>query len=159
MRTGLHRRVATPAEVGDIEIMYVPRIGLVRKPGLLFAESGSLVDELLEIWLTKGVLNQAPQQRRSYNMGGSRQTRHTRCVGRKRRPVRDHAIAGSSRWSCALGSAEMNTQLAASALRRRLQLHAYGLIERTATGEQIISQSEREVFELVGVRYREPAER
>ncbi len=67
------------------------------------------------------------------------------------------------RWFVSLvvrtGSAEMNTQLAASALRRGLQLHAYGVIERTKTGEQIVPQSEREVFELCGVPYREPRER
>jgi DNA polymerase/3'-5' exonuclease PolX len=67
------------------------------------------------------------------------------------------------RWFVSLvvrtGSAEMNTQLAASALRRGLQLHAYGVIERTASGEQIIPQSEREVFELCGVPYRKPQER
>jgi hypothetical protein len=43
-------------EVSDIEIPYVPRIGLVHSPGELFTKSGSLPDELIERWLTKGVL-------------------------------------------------------------------------------------------------------
>ena len=40
-----------------------------------------------------------------------------------------------------------------------MQLHAYGVLEVTATGEQIVPQSEREVFERLGVQYREPMER
>jgi DNA polymerase/3'-5' exonuclease PolX len=39
-----------------------------------------------------------------------------------------------------------------------MQLHVYGVLENTKTGEQIIPQSEREVFERLGVPYREPAE-
>jgi DNA polymerase/3'-5' exonuclease PolX len=40
-----------------------------------------------------------------------------------------------------------------------MKLHAYDVIERTATGEHIAPQSEQEVFELLGVPYRKPAER
>jgi hypothetical protein len=43
-------------EVGDIEILYVPRIGQIRRPGALFTEPGSLADDLLEQWLVSGVL-------------------------------------------------------------------------------------------------------
>jgi hypothetical protein len=39
-----------------------------------------------------------------------------------------------------------------------MQLHAYGMLEVTAAGEQIIPQSEHEVFERVDVPYREPTE-
>jgi DNA polymerase/3'-5' exonuclease PolX len=69
------------------------------------------------------------------------------------------------RWFVSLvvrtGSWEMNTQLAASALRRGLKLHVgvNAAIERTATGAQILPQSEREVFELCGVPYRDPQDR
>src|SRR5690348_2917422 len=38
--------------VGDIEILYVPRMGKVRKPGELFPVNGSLADELFDRWLT-----------------------------------------------------------------------------------------------------------
>jgi DNA polymerase/3'-5' exonuclease PolX len=47
-------------DVGDIEILYVPRIGQVRMPGELFARSGSLADELIEQWLTRRVLTKRP---------------------------------------------------------------------------------------------------
>ena len=75
----------------------------------------------------------------------------------------DLFAATAERWFVSLvirtGSKEMNTTLANSALRRGMQLHAYGVLENSKTGEQIIPQSEREVFEQLGVPYREPAER
>jgi hypothetical protein len=46
------------AEVGDIEILYVPRFGQVRSQGELFVKSASLADELLYRWLDMGVLAQ-----------------------------------------------------------------------------------------------------
>jgi DNA polymerase (family X) len=146
-------------DVGDIEILFVPRIGQVRVPGELFPKSGLLTDELIEHWLAKGVLT------KRHNING------TAAWGALNK-LAVHAASGvpvdlfattSERWFVSLvvrtGSKEMNTTLAGSALRRGMQLHAYGVLEVTATGEQIIPQSEREVFERLGVPYREPAER
>jgi hypothetical protein len=39
-----------------------------------------------------------------------------------------------------------------------MQLHANSVLEVTATGEQIVPQSERKMFERLGVAYREPAQ-
>ncbi|MBV8357163.1 MAG: hypothetical protein JO189_04395 [Deltaproteobacteria bacterium] len=50
-------------------------------------------------------------------------------------------------------------RLKSSALRRGMQLHAYEALEVIATGEQIVTQSEPEVFERLGMSYRKPAER
>jgi DNA polymerase/3'-5' exonuclease PolX len=149
------------AEVGDIEILYVPRLGLVRSSGELFPKLGSMADELIEEWLTKDVLAKRPNKQGHTTWG-------------RLNKLATHAPSGVNvdlfettreRWFISLvvrtGSAEMNTKLAASALRQGLKLHvgANAAIERTATDEQIVPQSEREVFELVGVPYREPAER
>jgi DNA polymerase (family 10) len=69
----------------------------------------------------------------------------------------------AERWFVSLvvrtGSKEMNTTLAGRALRRGMQLHVFGVLENTKTDEHIIPQSERELFERLGVPYREPAER
>jgi DNA polymerase/3'-5' exonuclease PolX len=147
------------AEVGDIEILYIPRLGQVRAPGELFPKAGWLSDELLDEWLSKRVLTKRPNKNGVTAWG-------------KLNKFATHAASGidvdlfettRERWFVSLvvrtGSAEMNTRLAASALARAIQLHAYGVIERTGTGEQIIPKTEREVFELCGVPYREPAER
>ena len=53
------------ADVGDIEILFVPRIGQVRVPDKLFTLCGSLADELLEKWLARGVIT------KRFNINGS----------------------------------------------------------------------------------------
>jgi DNA polymerase/3'-5' exonuclease PolX len=147
------------AEVGDIEILYVPRIGQIRRPGALFTEPGSLADDLLEQWLAAGVL-------------AKRLNKNGRPVWGPLNKLARHSSSGISvdffattpnRWFVSLvmrtGSAAMNAELAGSGLGRGMKLHAYGVIERLATGELIVPQSEQEVFELLGMPYREPHER
>jgi DNA polymerase (family X) len=146
-------------DVGDIEILYVPRIGQVHVPGELFPKSGALADELIEDWLARGVLT------KRFNINGS-------AAWGALNKLAVHAGSGipvdlfattAERWFVSLvvrtGSREMNTTLAGSALRGGMQLHMYGVLEVRATGEQITPQSEREVFERLGVPYREPAKR
>ena len=146
-------------DVGDIEILFAPRIDQVRVPGELFPKSGSLADELLEQWLAKGVIT------KRFNVNGTttwgnlnKLALHTGSSI----PI-DFFATTAERWFVSLvvrtGSAEMNTRLASRALQRGMQLHAYGVLENRKTGEQIVPQSEREVFERLGVPYREPAER
>ena len=147
------------ADVGDIEILYVPRIGQVRIPGELFPKSGSLADELIEQWLAKGVL----AKRHNINGSAAWGTLNKLAVHAGSGIPLDLFATTAERWFVSLvvrtGSKEMNTTLANSALRRGMQLHAYGVLENTRTGEQIVPQSEREVFERLGVPYREPAKR
>jgi hypothetical protein len=47
-------------DVGDIEIVYVPRMGQIHMPGELFPRPGSLADELIEQWLAKRVIKKRP---------------------------------------------------------------------------------------------------
>jgi DNA polymerase (family 10) len=147
------------ADVGDIEILYVPRLGQVRMPGELFPRNGSLADELIEQWLTRRVLTKRPNVNGATTWGAQNKLAVHAASGV---PV-DLFATTAACWFVALvvrtGPKESNTALAASALRRGMQLHAYGVLEVTATGEQIIPQSEREVFERLGVPYREPAQR
>jgi DNA polymerase (family X) len=147
------------ADVGDIEILFVPRIGQIRMPGELFPLRGSLADELLEQWLARGVIT------KRFNINGSAAwgTLNKLAVHVGSGIPVDLFATTAEHWFVSLvvrtGSKEMNTTLAGSALRRGMQLHMYGVMEVRATGEQIIPQSEREMFERLGVPYREPAER
>jgi DNA polymerase/3'-5' exonuclease PolX len=50
------------ADFGDIEMLYVPRVGQMHSPGELFPRVGLLADELLEEWLTPGVLIKRPNK-------------------------------------------------------------------------------------------------
>ena len=148
------------AEVGDIEILYIPKIGQVRMPGELFPQTGSLTDELLNQWLAQRVLAKRPTINGNAAWWGVQNKFAVHVASGI--PV-DLFATTAERWFGSLvirtGSKEMNTTLANSALRRGMQLHSYGVLENARTGEQIIPQSEREVFERLGVPYREPAER
>ena len=148
------------ADVGDIEILYVPRMGQVRVPGELFSQSDSLADELLEEWLTKGVLTKRP----NINSISSWGRQNKLAVHKATRIPLDLFATSADRWFVSLvvrtGSKDTNVRLAASALRRGLKLEAYGgVISRADTGERVQPQSEREVFELCGVPYLEPSQR
>lgn len=146
-------------DVGDIEILFVPRVGEVLAPGQLFAEERSLADALLEKHLADGVLI---KRLNKYGVAAWGAQNKLAIHARSRIPV-DFFATTRERWFVALvlrtGSAANNVRLAASALRRGLKLHAYGVLERTETGEQITPRSEREVFELIGVPYLEPHQR
>jgi DNA polymerase/3'-5' exonuclease PolX len=146
------------AEVGDIEILYVPRMGQVHKSGELFPRPGSLADELFEQWLARSVIRKRP----NINGGTTWGSQNKLAVhGASGIPV-DLFATTAEQWFVALvvrtGSKDINITLAASARKRRMQLESYGgLID--VNGERIFPQSEREVFELCGVPYREPHER
>jgi DNA polymerase/3'-5' exonuclease PolX len=146
-------------DVGDIEILYVPRSGQVHKPGELFAQPGSLADELTDRWVDAGVLIKRPNSNGSTTWGGLNKLA---IHAASHMPV-DLFATTTERWFVSLvvrtGSAETNIRLAGNALRRGWKLHAYGAIERADTGEQFFPTSEREVFELCGVQYLEPSAR
>jgi len=65
-------------------------------------------------------------------------------------------------WPVALvvrtGGKKSNMRIATAALQKGYQFHAYGSGFSTPSGE-IVCRSEREVFEAVGLPYREPWER
>ena len=145
-------------EVGDIEILFVPRIAQVHMPDELFPRIRSLVDELFEQWLVQDFIRKRPDKNGATTWGDKNKLA---VHGRSWIPV-DFFATTPDCWFVALvlrtGPKELNTTLTASALRRGMQLHAYGVLEVTATGELIIPRSEREVFQRLGVPYREPAQ-
>jgi DNA polymerase/3'-5' exonuclease PolX len=147
------------AEVGDIEILYVPRMAQVRMPNELFPRTSSLVDELFDQWLAQDFIRKRPNINGDTTWGDKNKL----AVHAPSWIPVDFFATTPDCWFVALvlrtGPKELNTRLAASALRRGMQLHAYGVLEVTATGELIIPRSEREVFQLLGVPYREPPQR
>jgi DNA polymerase (family 10) len=146
-------------DVGDIEILYVPRMAQVHMPNELFPRTSSLVDELFDQWLAQDFIRKRPNVNGDTTWGDKNKLA---VHGHSWMPV-DFFATTPDCWFVALvlrtGPKELNTKLAASALRRGMQLHAYGVLEVTATGEVIIPRSEQEVFQRLGVPYREPAQR
>jgi DNA polymerase/3'-5' exonuclease PolX len=147
------------ADVGDIEILFVPSFARVHVSDELFPLRGSLAGELLEQWLARGIIT----KRFNINSSMAWGTLYKLAVHVGSGIPLDFFATTAERWFVSLvvrtGSKEMNTTLAGNALHRGMQLHVYGVMENTKTREQIIPQSEREVFERLGVSYREPAER
>ena len=146
-------------EVGDIEILYVPRMAQARMPNELFPRTSSLADELFEQWLAQDFIRKRPNMNGATTWGDKNKLA---VHGSSWIPV-DFFATTPDCWFVALvmrtGPKELNTTLAASALRQGMQLHTYGVLEVTATGELIIPRSEREVFARLGVPYREPPQR
>ncbi|MBV8772162.1 MAG: hypothetical protein JO266_04470 [Acidobacteria bacterium] len=144
-------------DVGDIELVYVSRIGQVRKSGELFPVRGYLADELIDRWLVDGMLRKRPNINGSVTWGEYNKL----AVHRSGIPV-DLFATTTDRWFVTLvmrtGPMESNVALAAAAKRRGMQFHAYGMLERR-DGQPIITQSEQEVFERCGVPYHEPERR
>ena len=144
-------------DVGDIELVYVPRTGQMRKPGELFPQRSELADEIIDRWLADGTLRKRPNVNGVTSWGPQNKF----AVHWSGIPV-DLFGTTKERWFVALvvrtGSKETNTALAYAAQQRDMRLHAYGLLEG-ADGQPIIPQFEQEVFERCGMPYREPERR
>ena len=147
------------ALVGDIEILYIPRSGQVRGSGELFPRSGSLADEIIQQWVTKGVLRKRSNPTGITTWGTENEYALRSASGI---PVELFPTT-AERWYVALvvrtGSDQLVTKLMARAPLRGMQLHSDGLLEVNATGEQMTPHSEREVFKSLGVPYRAPTAR
>lgn len=145
--------------VGDVEILYVPKIGPVRRPREMFESEGSLADIMIDELVLEGKLAHRPNQNGGFTWGAQNKLAIHKATGM---PV-DLFATSIERWFVSLvirtGPRDLNLRLIKSAGERGLKLHAYGGIEDASSGETFFPKSEREVFELCGLRYLEPEER
>lgn len=148
------------AEVGDIEIVYIPARGTRPDPGDLFGRpiECNLVDDMLADWLPAGILRKRPKSDGTFTWGEEIKLAVHVASGI---PV-DFFSARLSNWACVLvcrtGSAESNQRICQAAIARGWKWQPYGLgFEDRATGELVRRcKTEREVFEAVGLPYLEP---
>lgn len=145
-------------EVGDIEIVYIPKMGTVRD-GLFDTKEVSRVDLLLQALLDSGVL----AKRRNVNgseMWGTKNKLALHCASGI--PV-DFFATTEEAWFnylvCRTGGAENNTRVAMAAQDKGWKWNPYGPGFTDDHRRTIRVSSEREVFELLGLRYLEPEER
>ena len=146
------------ADVGDIELLYVPRLGLVRQG--LFDGEQNMAD------LAIAELEKCCVLSRRTNVNGSEM------FGQKNKLMR-HTISGipidlfattAEAWAnylvCRTGGAESNVHIAAAAKRQGMRWNPYGVgFTRLSDSQVLPVANEQDVFGIAGLPYLEPWER
>lgn len=150
-------------EVGDVEILYIPRMETILDPGDMFGKTVevNLVDILLEVLLQKGRLAKRPNKDGHFTWGDENKLAIHVASGI---PVDFFSARPANWWNlsvCRTGSAESNERICNAAIARGWKWKPYGAgFEDRHTGAMVRrTQSERDVFEAVGLVYKEPWER
>lgn len=146
-------------EVGDIELLYIPRHGLATPPGELLPRLCNLADLAIGELRQRGVLAVRPNVNGSAIFGELNKLMIHVASGI---PV-DLFAASAETWFnylvCRTGSAETNIRICRAAKARGLRWNPYGQGFQGAGGKVYPCVSERDVFEKVGLQYLEPWER
>jgi len=144
--------------VGDVEILFIPK-RLPRREGLFEVKWFEETDIAFQAMLGGNLI----ERRKS--------VRGSECWGEKNKlavhvpsgiPV-DFFTASAGNWFnylvCRTGGMESNIRIAEAAQAKRWKWHPYGAGFTNERGEMVTVGSEREVFYLAGLPYREPWER
>lgn len=152
------------SEVGDIELVYIPRVDPVPEAADLLGDTGrtvplNRVDEVLEILLAEGVL-----ARRLNKLGRTAWGPENKLAVHVPSgvPVDLFATTADAWWSyivCRTGSAESNTRISSAALRKGWRWHPTQGYFRGFMGQRHWIANEQDAFHLVGLPYKEPRER
>lgn len=145
-------------EVGDVELLFIPDL-VEERDGLFDRLTVSVVDAKLEEMLSDGRLTKRKNINGSETWGPKNKLALHVASGI---PVDLFATTQECFFMSLVirtGPKDFNLRLIESAAKRGLKLHAYGVFERLATGKKIVPQTEREVFEIAGLPYKEPWER
>jgi DNA polymerase/3'-5' exonuclease PolX len=145
-------------EVGDVEILFVPKMVKVQD-GLFDIVEYSSADNVLIQLLGTRVLDQRKNVNGSTMWGAKNKLAVHVATGI---PVDLFATTEECFFMALVirtGPKDCNLRLIESAAKRGLKLHAYGVFERMSNGESIVPKSERAVFEIAGLPYKEPWER
>lgn len=150
------------AHVGDVEILYIPR--LITEPCDLFGGTRprSLANVEIDQMLAEGVLEKRLSTTGACSWGLlNKLAVHVRSGI----PVDLFATTEDAWYNylvCRTGPAGLNTRIASEAKRLNMMWHPYGdgfSVGRFGQRPPIKIRSEREVFETVGLPYMEPWER
>jgi DNA polymerase/3'-5' exonuclease PolX len=152
-------------DVGDVEILFVPSARpepVVRED--MFAEPEFLpaTDAVIESMLARGVIVKRPNIIGGTSWGMKNKLAIHCATGI---PVDLFATTDAAWWNylvCRTGGAESNVAVCLAAQRKGWKWNPYdeGFSERSGLARKVHPvTSEREVFELVGLEYREPWER
>ena len=149
------------AEVGDVEILFVPRLVEVAD-GLFDKKTESVTDHTLDFLIGQGVLARRKNVNGSEMWGPKNKLAVHVASGI---PV-DFFAATEESWFnylvCRTGPGESNIAIASAAQAKGWKWNSYGSgfsRQIGLTTEQHIVTSERETFEFVGLPFKEPWER
>lgn len=143
--------------VGDIEIVFVPKMVEV-KDGLFDTKLDDAAADRIEALLQWGHIAKRTNKNGAYTWGAQNKLASDAKTGI---PIDFFSTTERNWWVTLVirtGPTESNINLIQQAALHGLKLHAYGVFT-DRLGESIIPKSERHVFELAGVSYREPQSR
>lgn len=148
-------------EVGDVEVLYIPKFTTV-PDGLFDAKQVSVIDMALEEMLKEGII----AKRKNVNGSVMWGEKNKLAVHVKSGIPVDFFAATEENWFnylvCRTGGAENNRQIAMAANNKGWTWNPYGTGFSQPYGEMhkhYVVASEQDVFEFVGLPYREPWER
>ena len=158
------------SEVGDIELVYVPKFGNACPPGEIFPKSMNLVDKNLLDAMDTGELVKRLNKNGQETFGGKIKLMTHVASGI---PIDFFETTRESWWNylvCRTGPAESNMRIAAAAQsmtpKWKWEPYSAGFKPVLADGESRdydrqphAVTSERDVFEFVGLEYRRPEDR
>lgn len=151
-------------DVGDIELVYIPRIDQVPEAADLLGETGrtvavNRVDEVLEVLLAEGVLARRPNKLGRTAWGHENKLAVHVPSGL---PVDLFSTTAEAWWGyvvCRTGSAESNTRIATAALSKGWRWHPTLGFFTDTLGRRHRITCEQDAFHLVGLPYKEPQDR
>lgn len=151
-------------EVGDVEILYIPRMIQAADPGDMFGKTVAQDDSTLAIedLLARGILEKRPKVTGSHTWGPLNKLAIHRASGI---PVDLFATTAASWWNylvCRTGGAISNTRIATAAQQLGWKWNPYnvGFSRPRGLGTEIRAVgSEQDVFSFVGLDYQEPWQR
>jgi DNA polymerase/3'-5' exonuclease PolX len=148
------------ADVGDVEILFVPKFGMVTGPGSLFAEHGNMADCAIAHLVELRVL--APRLSKTGSAAMGPKNKLMVHLGSDI-PVDLFTATEANWWNylvCRTGGAENNVMIAQRAREQGYKWNPYGAgFTRLRDGERIPMTSERQVFEFLSIPYLDPWER
>lgn len=148
-------------QVGDVEILYVPRFETpsVKEDLFTAAPPENLADGTLREMINLGIIIPRKNVRGSTTWGESNKLAMHVASGI---PIDFFATRPKSWWNylvCRTGGATTNMRIASAAIDKGWKWHPYGAGFSNQQGELVPVTSERDVFDLVDLPYLEPWER
>lgn len=146
-------------EVGDIELLFIPYMVPVKDDLFGGAKMDDAAADAINGMVDWGYIKKRPNSAGHFTWGPQNKL----AVHVESGIPIDFFATTKDRWFVSLvirtGPKELNIRLITEAAKRGYKLHAYGVLEKVATGEQIAPASEQELFEYCGVPYVEPKDR